>query len=210
MRSRRDFGKSSAARLFEYSNRLCIANVQYFPRPIRPSRLARTRPWLCSSCTYWVPYPGWDGIGTCDHVLSRHYERMAMGTEEPCERYVAPRTLPMAAEGSIGGCSEAKGTPHDGTACLDCHYWQPLGLMPQVGECDNPSSTHFRMPMFSDKPTEECFVNRSLEGLDFMWCQSHRQTIYSAELPEHRSCQVFVGSVNLPVEDQAELTMAGD
>jgi hypothetical protein len=79
-----------------------------------------------------------------------------------------------------------------------------------MGECDNPSSRYFGKPTFSDKPTEDCFVVRSLEGLEFMWCQSHRQTIYFTELPDHRDCAVFVSSVNLPVEDQAELTLAGD
>ena len=93
---------------------------------------------------------------------------------------------------------------------MDCHYWLPLALMPRVGQCDNPASKHFRSPEFSDKPTEGCFVKRSLDGLEFMWCQSHRQTIYSAELPDHRSCRVFVSSMSLPVEDEMELTLAGD
>ena len=91
-----------------------------------------------------------------------------------------------------------------------CHYWFPFELMPRMGQCYNLSSRHFGVPEFSDKPTEECFVERSLEGLDFMWCQNHRQTIYRAELPDHRDCFVFVSSVGLPVEDQAELTLAGD
>ncbi len=83
-------------------------------------------------------------------------------------------------------------------------------MMPHVGQCDNPSSRYFRRPAFSDKRTEECFVVRSLDDLEFMWCQTHRQTIYSADLPDHRRCSVFVSSVSLPVEDEAELTMAGD
>lgn len=53
-------------------------------------------------------------------------------------------------------------------------------------------------------------MERSLEGLEFMWCQTHRQTIYAAEFPGHAGCEVFVSSVGLPVEDQAELTLAGD
>ena len=82
--------------------------------------------------------------------------------------------------------------------------------MPRVGQCDNSASMHFKEPEFSDKPTEGCFVERSLDGLEFMWCQSHRQTIYSTELPDHRRCRVFVSSVSLPVEDEMELTLAGD
>jgi hypothetical protein len=66
------------------------------------------------------------------------------------------------------------------------------------------------MPTFANKPTEDCFVDRSLEGLEFLWCQSHRQTIHVSELFDHRGCSVFVGSASLPVEDQAELTLAGD
>jgi hypothetical protein len=83
-------------------------------------------------------------------------------------------------------------------------------MMPRVGQCDNPDSQHFKSPEFSDKPVEGCFVTRSLDRLEFMWCQSHRQTIYSGELPEHKGCLVFVSSVSLPVEDEMELTLAGD
>ena len=93
---------------------------------------------------------------------------------------------------------------------MECHYWLPFEIMPSVGQCDNPDSEHFRSPEFADKPVEGCFVTRSLDGLDFMWCQSHRQTIYSEELPQHRGCLVFVSSVTLPVEDEMELTLAGD
>jgi hypothetical protein len=93
---------------------------------------------------------------------------------------------------------------------MDCHYWFPLGIMPQVGECGNPSSRHFKRPAFADKPSENCFVARSLAGLEFLWCQTHRTTIYFAEAPAHKECRLFVTSVNLPVEEQAELTLAGD
>jgi hypothetical protein len=93
---------------------------------------------------------------------------------------------------------------------MACHYWLPFELMARVGQCDNPSSRHYRSPTFDDKPTDECFVSRSLNGLEFMWCQSHRQTIYSAELAAHRDCRVFISSMSLPVEDQMELTLAAD
>lgn len=96
------------------------------------------------------------------------------------------------------------------STCEECHYWLPLGTMPRVGQCDNPSSRHFRSPEFSDKDAEECFVTRSLEGLEFMWCQSHRQTIYTAEMLQHRNCNLYVSSVSFPVEDEMELTLAGD
>ena len=83
-------------------------------------------------------------------------------------------------------------------------------MMPQVGQCDNPSSRHFRRPAFADKLTEECFVTRSLDDLEFMWCQTHRQTIHATDLPYHGSCGLYVSSVSLPVEDSMELTLAGD
>jgi hypothetical protein len=102
------------------------------------------------------------------------------------------------------------GSQSEGTTCVNCQYWFPFELMPRVGQCDNPSSENFRRPEFSDKPTEECFVERSLEGLDFVWCQTHRQTIYSAEIPDHPGCRIFVSSVSVPVEDEVELTLAGD
>ena len=82
--------------------------------------------------------------------------------------------------------------------------------MPRVGQCYNPSSRHFEKPTYSDKPTEDCFVTRTLKGQEFLWCQSHRQTIYNTELPDHEGCSVFISSASLPVEDQAELTLAGD
>jgi hypothetical protein len=82
--------------------------------------------------------------------------------------------------------------------------------MPRVGQCENPVSRDFGKSAFSDKPAKQCFVVRSLEGLDFLWCQTHRQTIYSAEIPAHRDCWLFVGSAALPVEEEAELTLAGD
>ena len=93
---------------------------------------------------------------------------------------------------------------------MQCHYWLPFGTMPSVGQCDNHDSRHFKSPEFADKPVEGCFVRRSVGGLDFVWCQSHRQTIYSEELPEHRGCLIFVGSAGIPVEDEMELTLAGD
>ena len=98
----------------------------------------------------------------------------------------------------------------DATTCESCHYWYPFGTMPRVGECDNPTSRHFRCPEFSDKPTEECYVRRSLDDLEFMWCQTHRQTIHSTDVQNHRGCSVYVSSISLPVEEQMELTVAGD
>jgi hypothetical protein len=80
----------------------------------------------------------------------------------------------------------------------------------QVGECDNPSSVHYKRPTFPNKPAEDCFAARSLEGIDLMWCQTHRQTIYTGELFTHKGCSVFVSTASLPVEDEAEMTLAGD
>ena len=171
--------------------------------------MARTRSWLCSSCVYWVPYPGLDGIGTCNHTSSRCYGRMTMSSAEPCECYVLS-TIPAAVDQDKPGSVEPKGLPPEGTTCSDCHFWLPLISMPRVGQCENPSSPHFGRPIFSDKPPEGCFSVRSLEGVEFPWCQSHRQTIYFTELLDHRNCRVFIGSAKLPVADEAEMTLAGD
>ena len=94
--------------------------------------------------------------------------------------------------------------------CEQCHYWLPFETMPSVGECDNRSSRHYGRPVFADKLTEECYARRSLEGLDFVWCQTHRQTVYSAEAPGHLGCHVFVKTATLSVEEEMELTTAGD
>lgn len=96
------------------------------------------------------------------------------------------------------------------TYCEQCHYWLPFETMPSVGQCDNPSSKYFGKPAFSDKPTEECYAQRTLVGSEFLWCQTHRETIYMAELPDHGGCRVFTKPAILPVEDEMELTVAGD
>ena len=94
--------------------------------------------------------------------------------------------------------------------CNSCHYWRPLEWVSYLGECENPASRSYRRPVFSDKPTEECYTTRSLENLDFVWCQSHRETIPSLELPDHRVCKLYAGSAVFPVEEMAEFTVAGD
>jgi hypothetical protein len=94
--------------------------------------------------------------------------------------------------------------------CSSCFYWQPLESIPCLGECENSSSRSFKRPTFSDKAVEECFVTRSLDDVEFVWCQTHRQTIHSSELPDHRDCRLFAGTALLPVEDMAEFTLAGD
>jgi len=165
--------------------------------------MARIETWPCSSCAYWQPYPSWEGVGTCDNTLSRDYSRMAIGTGPHCEYFAAP---PTAVSSGGSGVTREPGS----TLCEGCHYWLPLGTMPRVGLCDNPSSRYFEGPVFSDRLTEECFILRSLENLEFMWCQSHRQTIHSTDLAYHKECDLYVSSVSLPVEDQMELTLAGD
>ena len=164
--------------------------------------MAKGKAWQCSSCAYYEAYPGLNGVGTCDYTMSRRYGRVVEGPGYPCDVYVPSGGPPPE--------RDPKGRPPQRSACEACHYWLPFATMPRVGQCDNPGSRHFREPEFSDKPTEECFVARTLDGLEFMWCESHRQTIYSAELPYHRGCRVFVSSVTLPVEDEMELTLAGD
>jgi hypothetical protein len=164
----------------------------------------------CGSCAYWEPYPTGEGVGTCENTASGNYLRMAMEIGEQCGSFVdasnglgrlGPRVTWTPLEQNRGP---------SGTTCIFCHYWLPFESIPYVGQCDNPSSRLFEKPAFSDKPTEECFVTRDLGGLEFMWCQSHHQTIHSAELPDHASCRLFVSSVSLPVEDEMELTFAGD
>ena len=166
--------------------------------------MARSEAALCSSCAYWEAYPAWEGVGVCSNTLSRNYSRMTLGSGPACELY------PRGAAEPAGTAGAPQGPGTGGTVCVDCHYWRPFDLLPRVGECDNPSSRHFSQPTYSDKPTEDCFVAKSLEGLEFMWCRSHRQTIYIAELPDHKGCDVFASSASLPVEEQAELTLAGD
>ena len=120
---------------------------------------------------------------------------MAVGTGDHCESFEPASRMAQATGGNV---------------CESCEYWFPFSTMPRVGECENPSSRHFGMPAFSDKTTEECFVRRSLEGLEFMWCQTHRETIHSSDLALHKECRLFPNAAALPVEEQVELTLAGD
>jgi hypothetical protein len=147
-----------------------------------------------------------EGVGTRDHMMSRSYNHVTLGKNEPCNFHAAK----TAAFAEVRAESAGGALTQSGTICEECHYWLPFDLMSHVGQCDNPSSRYYRRAAFSDKPTEGCFAKRSLEGLEFMWCQSHRQTIYSSELPDHRGCRIFVTSVSLPVEDEMELTLAAD
>ena len=165
--------------------------------------MARSEAGPCSSCAYWEAYPAWEGVGVCVNTLSRNYSHMTFGAGASCEFY-SPRL-----EKSRGIAGTPKRPETSGTICVYCHYWFPSDLMPRIGQCYNPSSRHFEKPTYSDKPTEDCFVTRTLEGQEFLWCQSHRQTIYITELPVHKACSVFISSASLPVEDQAELTLPG-
>ena len=167
--------------------------------------MASSQSWPCSTCAYWQPYPSWDGVGTCENTLSRNYSRMAVGSGGHCEYFASPGAGPGGGEPR-----EPLAPRPGGTTCESCHYWYPFGTMPRVGQCDNPSSRHFGSPEFSDKHTEECYVVRFLGDLEFMWCQTHRETIHATDLSRHQSCSVYVSSVSLPVEEQVELTVAGD
>lgn len=158
-----------------------------------------TRP--CSSCAYWEPYPEWEGVGTCDNVLSRNYGRMSMAANEHCEYYTS----------TSGSLTTPRGLGvSEGNTCEECHHWLPYEMMPHVGICDNRSSRYYRRPAFSDKHAEGCFATRSLKDVEFMWCRTHRETFSSVDISEHRSCDIFVSSAILPVEDEMELTVAGD
>ena len=162
--------------------------------------MARAQARSCGSCAYWEPYPGWEGVGTCDQELSESYGRMAVGAVDVCDQYALSSATPP----------ERPRSPPRGSTCSECHFWFPLELAPRMGRCDNHDSSHFGEPEFADKLVESCFVVRSLEGVEFAWCQNHRQTIHSSELPAHGGCRVFVNVASLPVEDEMELTLAGD
>ena len=164
--------------------------------------MAKKQAWLCSSCADYEPYPGMKGVGTCGRTMSWRYGRVVEGAGSPCDVYVPSIDPPSE--------KEPKDSSPRESVCEDCHYWLPVATMPRVGQCHNKVSRHFGNGVFSDKPTEECFVGRSLEGLEFMWCRSHHQTIHSSELPALWSCRVFVSAAILPVEDEMELTLAGD
>ena len=127
--------------------------------------------------------------------MSPNYSRMAIGSVEHCE------------SSQLGSSEPVRNA---GATCESCQYWLPFSTMPRVGECENSSSRYYRRPTFSDKPTEACFITRSLQGIEFLWCQTHRETIDSTDLPYHAGCLVYPAAATLPVEDEVELTVAGD
>ena len=94
--------------------------------------------------------------------------------------------------------------------CEECHDWYPLDTMPQIGECHNPTSPRCGKAIFWDQLTGACFVERSLERMEFPWCRTCRETVLASDLYMHRGHDLFAGSSHPPVEDMMELTFAGD
>ena len=126
---------------------------------------AANQGWPCNACAYYQPYPKWKGVGTCDNTLSRSYDRMTIGTVGPCEYYADSGVPGRLGRHRIRGV-KSKAPRRGTTTCVKCHYWLPYEMMPHLGQCDNPTGRLFGRPTFSDKPTEECYVDRSLDGLD--------------------------------------------
>jgi hypothetical protein len=82
--------------------------------------------------------------------------------------------------------------------------------MTRLGECANPKGPNLKMAVWADKQAGTCFTERSFEGLEFLWCQTCHLTIPSLDLANHPNCRLFVGAAQMPVEDMAEFTLAGD
>lgn len=97
-----------------------------------------------------------------------------------------------------------------GRRCEECNGWYPFDVMPLLGECRNPASPNHKKPVFWDRTSGACFEERSLEGADFLWCGTCRQTIHVSELERHTTHRLFAGSSQSPVEDLLEFTLAGD
>jgi hypothetical protein len=141
-------------------------------------------------CVHWESYPLANDFGSCQNTSSRNYQRGVLASTDACE-YFSPLTVKVR-------------------RCEDCHHWYPLDTMPHLGECRNPSSPHNLKPIFWDKVSEDCFKERALEGEEFVWCETCRETIPSSTLGEHRSHKVFLGSSQFPVDEMVEATLAGD
>ena len=124
-------------------------------------------------------------------------------------RYLAPRPPGESGRKALTGY-KGRAQPKFGPTCEACHYWHPCEFFPSVGQCANPTSRHYERTAFHDKPTEGCFVLRSLSGLEFVWCQDHRETVHTSGLSAHGGCGLFVSSARLPVEEEMEFTFAAD
>ena len=145
---------------------------------------------VCANCVHWQPYPLVDDFGSCEHTLSRSYDRGVSSSNEGCE-YFAPQTVRIR-------------------RCEDCHHWFPLDTMPHIGECRNSSSSDHLKPVFWDKVSADCFKERDLESEDFLWCETCRETIPGSTLAEHRPHKLFIGASQFPVDEMVEATLAGD
>ena len=73
--------------------------------------MTESQPRLCSSCLYWQSYPTLEGVGICDHPVSRYYQRGVMKSAEPCEYFVPAKTGLSLSDTEVSGTSPGQGRP---------------------------------------------------------------------------------------------------
>ena len=144
----------------------------------------------CANCIYWQSYPLTNDFGSCQHTSSRYFQRGVSSSTEGCEHFALQTSKSRR--------------------CEDCHDWFPLDTMPHIGECHSSSSPFNLKPIFWDKASGDCFKERTLEGEEFLWCETCRETIPGAARGEHKSHNLFIGSSHIPVDEMVEATLAGD
>jgi len=94
--------------------------------------------------------------------------------------------------------------------CGECHHWRPLDVMSSLGECTNRDSEFFHRPLFRSATAPHCFVARDLKKGEFLWCDRCKQTVLDNEVDRHEGHALFIGTAQFPVEENREITHAGD
>jgi hypothetical protein len=82
--------------------------------------------------------------------------------------------------------------------------------MSSLGECRNRDSDFFRRPVFRANASPSCFKARELRNEEFLWCDKCKQTVADNEFGAHAGHPLYIGAAQYSVEDNMELTHAGD
>jgi hypothetical protein len=82
--------------------------------------------------------------------------------------------------------------------------------MSTLGECGSRDSDFYRRPIFRVNASPNCFKTRDLRKEEFLWCDKCKTTVAVNELAGHTDHSLFIGAAQYSVEDNLELTHAGD
>lgn len=82
--------------------------------------------------------------------------------------------------------------------------------MSSLGECKSRDSEYFKKPIFRTNPSPKCFRARDLREAEFLWCDKCKEMVSDQMLAKHTGHPLFIGTAQYSVEDNLEVTQAGD